>query len=169
MMGDTTTTIKPTPRDTFEKLELRDVTFSFLYKADGRLHLSNSKTFEEVALPAKLLAASQLGDILEGGAEVRVRMSEDGRPLMIIGSPNYICTVASVVPGKEDGGAPSAYGGKGLMQRAMLTAHARGPGTDDKQCTAVVEGGARIACHGAVEAGGKIVVKVEDMSFHGKL
>lgn len=101
---ETLTTLKPSARDYFEKLDLVDVNHQYLYTVDETAYFLNSKTLEEVALPARLVTGN-LAKVLEGGIEVKVRMNVD-KPILVHSSARSLkCTVAEVLERRE--GNPS--------------------------------------------------------------
>lgn len=101
---ETLTTLKPSARDCFEKLDLVDVNHQYLYTVDETAYLLNPKTLEEVALPARLVTGN-LAKVLEGGIEVKIRMHGD-KPVLVHSPVRSLkCTVAEILERRE--GAPS--------------------------------------------------------------
>lgn len=92
--------IKPNPRDDFEKMEMHDHGCQFMYENGDELVLMDNKTFEEHSVPSKLVDGN-LSKLLESGTQVRLRMTAEGRPIMISSMPTIKCTVAEVQEGRE--------------------------------------------------------------------
>jgi translation elongation factor P/translation initiation factor 5A len=91
--------IRPTGINVLE-LELQDIVHQYLYSEGGVGYYLNPKTLEEITVPLKLLNGN-LGKILEGGAEVKIRMDIE-KPIFIHSSNRlHRCTVAEVVERKD--------------------------------------------------------------------
>lgn len=71
-----------------------------MYENGGELVLMDNKTFEEHTVSSKLVDGN-LARLLESGTQVKLRMTTDGRPIMISSMPTIKCTVAEVQEGRE--------------------------------------------------------------------
>lgn len=91
------------------ELDLNDVAYQYLYTANDLVYLLNVKTLEEISLPIKLVSGN-LVKVLEGGSEVKVRMSNE-KPIFVH-SPqrNFKCTVSKILE-RRDGKAKCGHAG----------------------------------------------------------
>ena len=82
-------------------MELSDKVFTFLYEAEGNVHLLDPKTLEEHSISTKLVANNLLS-LLEGGMEVKIRMRDGETPVLVF-SPqqSFKCTVAKVLERRD--------------------------------------------------------------------
>ena len=135
------TSLKPSPKDSFEKLIMRDRPFQFLYKDDSDLHLIDPKSLEQVSLPLSLKSSDAITWLLESGAEVKVRYCEDA-PVSIIPPKSVKCTVNSIGFVHDSG--------------------------DSRKFTIITEAGGRVVVPLRVEPGDQILVNTDDFSYHGK-
>lgn len=78
------------------ELELQDIPHQFLYEAEGLLYFLNPKTMDEISVSKRLITPN-LAQLLESGAEVRLRMNGE-TPVMVHTPSRHIkCTVANVI------------------------------------------------------------------------
>ena len=80
-------------------MEMNDAVCQFMYGSDDEYVLMNSKTLEEYSVPSKLMDAN-LAKLLEGGSQVKVRLSKD-KPVMVTAGATLKCTVAEVMDSRE--------------------------------------------------------------------
>lgn len=122
---------------------MQDRTFLFLYEAEGLMYLMNPKTLEETTV-SKSLLLPELHKVLEGGAEVKVRMAGE-RAVMVHGmARSYRCTVAEVLERRDS--------------------------SDGRKSTTVItQGGLRVVCPAAVNEGDQIMVSLPDHEYQGKV
>ena len=82
------------------ELEMNDVSFQYLYTADGLAFLLNPKTLEEISLPIQLVSGG-LAKVMEGGTEVKVRMSQE-KPILVHSPQRTLkCTVSEVLERRD--------------------------------------------------------------------
>lgn len=96
LLDDTLAVIKPTPTDTFEAVDLEDVTLRFLYRDDAQIFVIDDKSLAEFALPIGAVGSSVLR-FLESGATYRFKC-ENGVPLAMDRVRTAVCTVARAEP-----------------------------------------------------------------------
>lgn len=100
---------------------MNDAVCQFMYGNEDEYVLMNSKTLEEYAVPSKLMDPS-LAKLLEGGSQVKVRLSKD-RPVMVTAGATLKCTVAEVMDSRESdkkkycghSQAPNTHVGRALL------------------------------------------------------
>lgn len=182
VITETLTAVKPSARDSYEsmsarrcggtllgklyyimvELEMNDVSYQYLYTADGLAFLLNPKTLEEISLPIQLVSGG-LAKVVEGGTEVKVRMSQE-KPILVHSPQRTLkCTVAEVLE-RRDGKRRLSVDRR---QDHVIT-YRSGPLGDRKSTVVQVQGGARVSCPGVVEVGDRIVVSIDDHSYQGK-
>lgn len=140
-LTNTQTSLKPSPKDSFEKMLMRDKSFQFLYRDDSEIFLIDPKTFEQIGMPLSLKSSDAITLLLESGTEVKVRYCED-TPVSIIPPKSVKCTVKSVSFVHDSG--------------------------DSRKFTITTEAGGRIIVPLKVEPGDQIIVNTDDFSYHGR-
>ena len=142
--------IKPSAKDSFEKVDLRDKLVTLLYTDGTELVGMEGKTLEQISVPLNLLTsptpngagATALLPFLESGTEVRVRYWGDV-PVSIIPPRIVKCTVKEVVSVLES--------------------------MESKKTTVNTLNGARVVVPVRVEADDVILVNLDDCSYNGKV
>ena len=93
--------VKPVGNEAFEKLELYDKTYQYLYHDETTLFLSDPKTFEQLEVSLSLLDPAML-KYLESGTPLRVRLRDEQTPVQVIlANRNAPATVKAVLGSKD--------------------------------------------------------------------
>lgn len=148
------TSLKPSAKDSFEKVELRDKQLTLLYNDGSELVGLEHNTLEQYSLPLALLTSpspnassasstkpQNLLPFLESGAELRVRYWGEV-PVSIIPPKIVKCTVKEVV----------------FVLESM----------EQKKITVLTLNGARVVVPVRVEPEDVILVNLEDGTYNGK-
>jgi elongation factor P len=124
--------------DTVEKLEVRQIDCTYLFKDDGGYHFMDKETFDQFSLPEDALGDQ--GPFLQDGMEVVVDTIE-GKPVSVTLPQTVVLEVVEADPVVKGQTASSSYK----------------PG--------VLENGLRVMIPPHIEAGTKIVVNTADVSY----
>ena len=144
------TSLKPSAKDAFEKVELRDKQVTLLYNDGSDLVGLENKTLEQYTLPLSLLTSpssnsstspKNLLPYLESGTELRVRYWGEV-PVSIIPPRIVKCTVKEVV----------------FVLESM----------EQKKITILTLNGARVVVPVRVDPDDVILVNLEDGTYNGK-
>lgn len=81
--------VKPVGSDTFEKLEIHDETYHYLYHDDSIVYLSHPITLDQLEVEKKIISSSTILNSIQPGTQLRVRFKTDS------GTPIYMSPKSS--------------------------------------------------------------------------
>lgn len=89
--------VKPSGDESFEKMEIQDKIYQYLYHDDKLIYLCDPNTFEQLEVNISLIPHNLLS-YLESGVQIRVRMRSDTMdPILISTNKNLHCTVQKII------------------------------------------------------------------------
>lgn len=82
--------VKPVGNDTFEKLEIHDETYNYLYHDDSIVYLSHPITLDQLEVEKKISSSPTIFNNIQPGTQLRVRFKTDS------GIPIYMSPKSSL-------------------------------------------------------------------------
>lgn len=103
---ETMTTIKPSSKDTFYKLDLLDRQLTFAYSTDSSLVFVDLESLNEVPISIHMFKAEgaiKMLGYLEPGHVIRVKFRQDdiGKVVSVLAPHTLLCTVHEILEVKE--------------------------------------------------------------------